>query len=365
MESAADAAAISTARSRPGRRLVLLGCALLGVALVLWIAAATLVAYRIHHPPFLEYGRTDVYGPHVPEGESGPSDPRAAFGADFESLTVAVGGGKTVAGWFIKGGNSAAILLVPPVGGKRRQMLPYAKFLSQAGYPVMAIDSGDDASTGTSWGWSERMGVLSAASELRRRGFTRIGALGVSEGGAEIIMVQAVGASFSAIVSDSAYSSLVGMFRQVPSIAGLNPALERTALWEAGLFLGHSILKIEPEAAARSIGEAALMVIHNRGDRIVPVWQAEAIAQAAGSGAELWIVEGGGHGDAVFEHPEKYANRVLGFFAKNLQAGTPAGPRDTAGRTHGGARPAARAGRAAGRGNLTFSEGSYRRAACP
>jgi hypothetical protein len=56
------------------------------------------------------------------------------------------------------------------------------------------------------------------------------------------------------------------------------------------------------------------------------------------------------------------SSRVL---RENLQAGTPAGPRDTAGRTHGGARPAARAGRAAGRGNLTFSEGSYRRAACP
>jgi dipeptidyl aminopeptidase/acylaminoacyl peptidase len=317
---------------RHARRFALFGGVMIGVAVVLWFAAATLVAYRLKYPPFLEEGRTDVYGPHVPSGDSNaPTDPRAAFGADFEPVQIALGSGRHIEGWMIPGKLPAAMLLVPPAGGTRRTMLPYAKFLHEAGYPVLAIDSGDDSRTGTSWGWNERMGVLSGASELKRRGFKKIGALGVSEGAAEILMVQAAGASFAAIVSDSAYGTLAGLFQHVPSIAGLNPALERTAMWEAGFFLGHSVWKMEPVRAARDLGPAGLLVIHDRGDKIVPVSEAEAISAAAGNRGELWIAPGDGHGDAIYEAPEEYASRVLKFLQQNLLAPSSEGPKSAAG----------------------------------
>ncbi len=316
-----------------------MGAVMLGVVAVLWFAAATLVAYRLKYPPFLEAGRTDVYGPHVPGESSGaPADPRAAFGADFGSIRVPVARGKNIEAWMIPGKLPAAVLLVPPAGGTRRTMLPYAKFLHEAGYAVMAIDSGDDAHTGTSWGWSERMGVLSAASELKRRGFRKIGALGVSEGAAEIILVQAAGASFQAIVADSAYGSLAAMFQRVPSIAGLNPALQQTALWEAGFFLGHSIWNVDPTNAARDLGPASILVIHEEGDQIVPLAQARAIAAAAGNRGELWIVPGKGHGDAIFEAPAEYSARVLKLFSEGLLAPSSEGPRSPADNAHRKAR---------------------------
>ncbi len=308
-----------------------MGAAMLGVAAVLWIAAATLIAYRLKYPPFLEEGRTDVYGPQAPTGvSSATADPRSVLGAEFESVQIPTPGGRRIDAWMIAGKLPAAILLVPAAGGTRGTMLPYAKFLHDAGYPILIIDSGDDASTGTSWGWSERTGVLSAASELKRRGFKKIGALGVSEGAAEIILVQAAGASFAAIVADSAYGSLAGMFQRVPSIAGLNPALQETALWEAGFFLGHSIWKVDPAKAAHDLGPASILVIHNRGDKIVPTAEAEAISGAAGDRGELWIVPSDGHGDAVFEAPAEYASRVLKFFEQNLLAPSSEGPRNPA-----------------------------------
>jgi uncharacterized protein len=233
-------------------------------------------------------------------------------------------------GWMIPGKLPAAMLLVPPAGGSRRTMIPYAKFLHATGYPILAIDSGDNPQTGTTWGWNERTAVLSAASELRRRGFKRIGALGVSEGAAEIILVQAAGASFDAIVADSPYGSLAGMFQRVPSIAGLNPALQQTALWEARFFLGHSIWKVDPAKAARDLGPAGILVIHNQGDKIVPISDAEAISTAAGNRGELWIVPGDGHGDAIFEAPAEYAARVVKFLEKNLLVPSSSGPRNTA-----------------------------------
>ena len=304
---------------------------MIGIAVMLWLGAATLVAYRLKYPPFLEEGQTDVYGPHVPGADAlVPMDPRAAFGADFEAVQIPMGGGRTVDGWMIPGKQQAAVLLVPPAGGTRRTMLPYAKFLHEAGYAVLAIDSGDTAATGTSWGWNDRMAVLSAGSELKRRGFKKIGALGVSEGAAEILMVQAAGASFAAIVADSAYGSLAAMFQHVPSIAGLNPALQQTVLWEAGLFLGHSVWKMNPAKAASEKGPAGILVIHNQGDKIVPVAEAQAISAAAGIRGELWIVPGDGHGDAIYEAPAEYASRVLKFLEQNLLAPSSDGPRNTA-----------------------------------
>ena len=289
---------------------------------MLWIGAATLVAYRLKYPPFLEEGRTDVYGPHQAAADDSPSalDPRSAFGADFEQVRIPVGRGRSVDGWMIAGTQPAAVVLVPPIGGTRRTMIPYAKFLHEAGYPILVIDSGDTPQSGTSWGWGERTAVLSAASELKRRGFKKLGALGVSEGAAEILLVQAAGASFSAIVSDSAYGSLAAMFQHVPSIAGLNPALQQSALWEAGFFLGHSVWKVDPVKAAKDLGPAALLVIHNRDDKIVPVSDAEAINKAAGNSSELWIVPADGHGDAIVEAPAEYASRVLKFLQLNLLA---------------------------------------------
>ncbi|MGO9454245.1 MAG: alpha/beta hydrolase [Candidatus Binataceae bacterium] len=313
------------------RRFALIGAVMIGVAVVLWAGAATLVAYRIKYPTFLEDGRTDVYGPHAPAADAPiPIDPHAAFGADFENVRIPIARDNAVAAWMIPGKLPAAVLLVPPAGGTRRTMLPCAKFLHDAGYPVLAIDSGDDAKSGTTWGWRERLIVLSAASELKRRGFKKIGALGVSEGAAEILMDQASGASFAAIVSDSAYGSLSAMLERVPSLAVLNPALQRTALWEAGFFLGHSIWKIDPLKAARDLGSTEILVIHNQDDKIVPVSDAQAISSAAGNRSELWIVPGDGHGDAIYEVPAEYASRVLKFLAQNLLAPSSDGPRNSA-----------------------------------
>jgi hypothetical protein len=325
MDSSSGRADKSAEAKRNGRKFALIGAVMIGLAAALWIAGATLVAYRFKYPTFLEDGRTDVYGPHLPQG-SAPIDPRAAFGADFEPVQIHTGD-HSVEGWMIPGNLPAAVLLVPPVGGTRRMMLPYAKFLHDAGYPVLAIDSGDTWQTGTSWGWWERTAVLSARSELRRRGFKKIGALGVSEGAAEILMVQAAGAAFAAIVADSAYGSLAAMFQHVPSIANLNPALQQTALFEAGFFLGHSVWKVDPAKAVREIGEAGLLVIHDQGDKIVPISTAQEISAAAGNRGDTWIVPGDGHGDAIYEAPDEYASRVLKLFQLYLLAPSSDGPK--------------------------------------
>ncbi|HVA80371.1 MAG TPA: alpha/beta hydrolase [Candidatus Binataceae bacterium] len=303
------------------RRFGWIGGAMIGTAAMLWLGAASVVAYRLAYPPFLEDGHTDIYGPHAPIADaSAPGDPRVAFGAQFESLTIPVEDQSAAAAWFVAGKLPTAVLLMPPAGADRRAMLPYMKFLHAAGYATLALVSGDSPARGTRWGWRERAVVLAGAGDLKRRGFTQIAGLGVAEGAAAILLAQAERPVFTAIIADSAYRNLAAMFQRIPSIAGLNPAFSQTVMLEAGMFMGHSLWRIDPGRAARKLGGAALLVIQNRGDKIVTVADAEAIRDAAGSShAELWIVPADGHGDAIYEDPGGYAAHITAFLHSHLQ----------------------------------------------
>ena len=99
---------VASGRSRThARRFAWLGAAMIGLAAVLWIGAATLVAYRLKYPPFLEEGTTDVYGMGSPTS-AGPIDPKSAFGAEFETIQIPVSTSKRVPGWMIPGKLPAA-----------------------------------------------------------------------------------------------------------------------------------------------------------------------------------------------------------------------------------------------------------------
>lgn len=309
---------------RNARSFGWIGGAMIGTVAILWLAGSIMVAYRLAYPPFIEDGHTDVYGPHAPIADAAaPINPLAAFGAQFQSVTIPVDDYPPVQGWFIAGKLPLAVLLMPAAGADRRAMLPYMKFLHAAGYPMLAIGSGDNPERGTGWGWRERAEVLAGAGNLKRRGFANLAGLGVSEGAAAILFAQAEHPVFSAIVADSSYRNLAAMFRASPSIAGLHPAFSQTVMMEAGLLLGHSLWRIDPASAARKLGGAALLVIQNRGDKIVTVADAEAIRDAAGaSGAELWIVDADGHGDAIYEDPEAYASRVTAFLSQRGASAT-------------------------------------------
>lgn len=283
---------------------------MLGTAAVLWIGLATYGAYRICFPEF--YTNPPRAFPRS------PADPRAAFGADFEELTLTRRDGKKLAAWFIPGIKQAAIVVLHGGGGDRRTMLPYLKFIHAAGYPAIAIDeidhgASDHTGLGVGYGWHQRGDVMAAAEALRSRGFHKIGALGVSQGAAAALMAQAEAPTLSAIVSDSSYANLDELLREVPSIAQLNPAFTATMFWELRFMLGRGPEQISPADAAARLSGCALMVIQGASDRLTPVHNGEAIYAAARGPKEMWIVPSADHGGALWVAPDAYARRVIGF----------------------------------------------------
>jgi pimeloyl-ACP methyl ester carboxylesterase len=301
-------------RRKLPRRAIIIPIAMIGTAVMLWAGAASFVTWRLMHPPFLDNDLGDVFV----ASEKARASSKIGSGPKtfYEEVRVA-----NRDAWFVPANGKSAVLLIPPSGASKRAMLPYLKFLHAANFPVLMIDSPDFGTGRAGWGWTGRKIVASAVALLKGKGFSKVGAIGVSAGAAASILAQSDGAHLDGIVSDSAFANLGAMLRHNPSLAGLNPAFLATVMWEFGLTLGKNPDAVSPESAALKIGDCALMVIQDRGDPITPASDGRAIySRTTAIDREIWIAPTAGHGDAIYESPDEYARRVIDFLAKNLAA---------------------------------------------
>jgi uncharacterized protein len=321
-----------------GSRLIAAGIAMLGLPVVLWLGAAVFVAHHLKFPAFLIEGSgEDVIGAKVPPTTGHPYEVvREALGVvpdEFQAGMVensaTLGGWPVDArGWLIRGRSHDTVMLLPAAGGGPEQLVVYAKFLNDAGYTVVMLNSASNSQFGTDFGWTQRKIALTAAHKLRRQGYERIAVLGVSEGAAAAIFAASEEPLFAAVIADSSYANLEAMFRESPQVENLNPAFLNTVIWAARvLYFGQPLNSIAPVEAARSLGKCPLLVIQNVQDPIVPAADGQAIVFAlamAHGHSLLWIAPSKGHGDAVFAAPDEYKKRVLDFLSRAMKNEAPA-----------------------------------------
>src|SRR6202167_263745 len=306
-------------RKRKPRRIFGIGAILLSVPIILWMGAAFFVARSLMYPEFIRRGGQDVFGQHVPAFQRGSiTDVGRAVGVEPERLDCGVVEEDGIAhhqvsvvGWYFPGKRREVVVFVPAAGAPETAMIPYVKFLLGAGYTVVAVYSANDPKYGINWGMLKRKFALATARTLMDDGFTKIAALGISEGAAGAIMAQAEQPVFTAIVADSSYANLERLFMRSPSMSGLNPAFLSTVMWEAQFWFGRKLDQISPETDAASLGSCALLIIQNRDDQVTPMADGQAILAAAGFNARMWTATSAGHGDALFEDPAGYAARVI------------------------------------------------------
>ena len=318
---------------RKPRRIFGIGAILLSIPIILWMGAAFVVARSLMYPEFIRRGGGDVFGQHVPEFQRGSiTGIGKAIGVDPERLDCGVveedgfrHSQVSVTGWYFPGKRREVVIIVPAAGSPETAMIPYVKFLRDAGYTVVATYSANNPSYGINWGMLKRKFALATARTLRDDGFTKIAALGISEGAAGVIMAQAEQPVFKAIVADSSYANLEQLFMRSPSMSRLNPAFVRTVMWEAQLWFGRPLDKISPATDAGNLGGCPLLIIQNRDDQVTPVADGKALFDAARYNAQMWTVPSGGHGDGIYEDPKGYAAQVINFLDANFgNAETPA-----------------------------------------
>ena len=95
--------------------------------------------------------------------------------------------------------------------------------------------------------------------------------------------------------------------------AGLPPG----AIMEFTAATAQSLLDVCPERVVGQLAPRPLLLIHPRGDGVVPYQESEALAKAAGANAELHIIDGSAHfGSGTAE----IAALVLDFLKRHLPA---------------------------------------------
>ena len=160
---------------------------------------------------------------------------------------------------------------------------------------------------------------------------SRIGLLGISQGGAAAILaaadsdeVQAVAAEASFRSVDSAVAQSFSHFVGLPAFP-----FAPITVWLAERRTGIDTGGIVPEQTVAELSPTPLLVMHGLDDVTISPADGEAIFAAAGEPKELWLIPGAEHSEGAAAAPDAYRRRIVAFFEDNL-SGRQARPRAAA-----------------------------------
>jgi pimeloyl-ACP methyl ester carboxylesterase len=285
------------------------------VVVLMWLIAPVARAYQ------LVAGRSsDPTAPRDLQVE----DLRFKPGPDGESPDANL----ELAGWTIHSVHGApAVVLVHGFKSSREEMLPWARFLHDAGYNVLLFDT---RACGRSGGAAVGLGAteprdISLAVELARDQFgtTRVAVLGISLGAGAAILAAANDPRISAVVADSAWTDQDLQLSRLSflPLGPLRVPLPPYGIAAVNAIVGADVTKARPVDRVARIAPRPILLIHSADDdnATTPVEGARQLLAAAGEPKELWIAPRGGHVGAINAFPDEYRARVLAFLGTALR----------------------------------------------
>jgi pimeloyl-ACP methyl ester carboxylesterase len=149
----------------------------------------------------------------------------------------------------------------------------------------------------------------------------RVGIYGFSSAGATAVMAAARLPDFRAVVAEGGYGSFVenalGRDRGHHLLHAYFLTLFRWATrLTYRLVTGLDLAQLSPVTVIDQIGPRPILLIY--GSREVSLPGGRRQQAVAGGNAELWIVEGAGHGNYLAVAPEAYEVRIVTFFDEAL-----------------------------------------------
>ncbi len=248
----------------------------------------------------------------------------ARHGAVLRPVRLTAADGVTLDAWLFTRGRPArgTVIVTHGSGASRDHAMPYAAFLLDADFDVLAPDARGHGTSGgfPTYGIREADDMRRWAEWVRRTPGACVYALGASMGAAHVLLAEAGRPTFCAIVSDAAFATFLE--------AGLDRIARPLRLGDIGRWLGRpaayagigyvrarygvNLLEAAPAAAIGRI-RAPLLLIHGDDDRDTPVYHARALAVAQPA-ATLWIVPGAAHSASWRAEPTEYPRRIVAFF---------------------------------------------------
>lgn len=233
-------------------------------------------------------------------------------------------------GWLFENpqANGRAVLFLHGWRSHKQHMLKdYLSWLARH-YTVLTFDHpnhGESPPGPTTLGDLERLDAEAALRLLQKRGYHRIGVMGVSMGGTTAIGLAAQAKDIRAVVSEGTYAvpkeASFGYFQRHHFVFP-----ELLAVTTTGMLSLRSWRNVEEASAERLIATLApkpLLLIHGTKDSVVVPSNAQRLYALAKEPKELWLVPGAEHvSDPVTGphalDPTEYEQRVTGFFDRAL-----------------------------------------------
>lgn len=275
--------------------------AILTVLLVSWLALPVLRAYAL------------VAG--LPSRPHPPADlavEEVSFSSDSARLS----------GWIVRGiEGRPAVVLAHGFKGSREDMIPWARFLHEAGYNVLLFDTracGQSGGSVIGLGTLEAHDVAAAAHFARDRfAARRVAALGISLSAGAAILAAADDTSIDGVIADSAWTDQVFALERLGSlpVGSVQLPLPPLAIPALNVFVGEDVTKARPIDVIARIAPRPVLLIHSAddGNATTPPAGADRLYAAAGEPKRLWIAPRGGHVGAIEAFPAQYRARVLDF----------------------------------------------------
>lgn len=259
-------------------------------------------------------------------------EPPRELGASAVTIPSSAG---AVRGWLARGApGGGAVLLLHGVRGDRREMAGRAGFLHAAGYTVLLVDlpaHGESAGDRITFGARESAGTRAALAFLRDSVTgERVGALGVSLGGASLLLGDGGPAAncADAVVLEMVYPSIEEAVadRLRIRLGALGPPLAPILTAQLAPRLGVGPEELRPIARVGAL-RVPLLLVAGAEDPRTTLAESRRLFDAAPAPKELWVVPRAAHQDLLAFAPDEYERRVLAFFQRHLRG---AGQRDPA-----------------------------------
>jgi hypothetical protein len=288
--------------------LVFAGSAILIAALGLYFGLPLWQAHSAMHPP------------RHPIGSVSPAD----LGLEYVDVTLYTEDGITLHGWYVPSSNRAAVILLHAFNGNRTGTLYHAALLAEHGYGALLYDTrgqGESEEELNALGWEDHLDVFAALDYLKQRPEVdpeRIGVLGLSAG--------AKAALYAATETDG-IAAVVAEGTRWRTFEDLMIAIEPDEyVWIPTEWVSYKYAEIASgvrnptplRQVVSRISPTPMLLIAAGGELAT----SQAYFDAAGEPKALWVRDEPGHQiDALFDEPEEYERRVVGFMDQALLQG--------------------------------------------
>lgn len=241
------------------------------------------------------------------------------LGHPSQAVTLPARDGLSLAGTYVQSQNGAAIILFP------RQFIPvgHARMLARHGYGVLMIDmrgQGESEGDPNGWGWGSTEDLDAAISWLQARPDVdpaRIGGLGLSVGGEQLIEAAAQNSGLAAIATEGTgwRSAREGMARHgMPRPQVWLQMVQDWMLTTATAILGGKTPPPSLSQLSSQIAPRPIFFMVGEHDNTLEAMLTPVYYAAAKEPRSLWTIPGAGHTGGLATQPQAYEQRVVDFF---------------------------------------------------